>query len=153
MTKEDVIIKLDLVPLVPEGGYVKVLYHGKEENGRAIYGSIYYLLTPDTVSHMHKLDADELWFYHDGSAVILYLIYDDHDEIRYLGKDLDNDEEPQIMIPAGEYVGACMKDDAEYSLVSTSMAPAYVNEGFILGNYDELKDKSTHPELLKILTY
>ena len=152
MTKDDVINKLGLTPLLPEGGYVKELYKGKEENGRPIYGSIYYLLTPDTVSRMHKLEDDELWFYHDGTAIEMYLIYDDHDEIRYLGKDLNKNEEPQIRVPSGVYMGAHMKQDGEYSLVSTSMSPAYRDEEFNLGSYEELKDRSDHPELLELLT-
>ena len=152
MTKDEVINKLGLIPLLPEGGYVKELYKGEKINGRPIYSSIYYLLTPDTISRMHKLQDDELWFYHDGSAVELYLIYDDHDEIRYLGKDLENSEEPQIRVPSGVYMGARMKDDGEYSLLSTSMAPGYCDEGFALGTYEELKDLSDHKELLKVLT-
>ena len=152
MTKDEVIRKFDMVPLVPEGGYVKELYRGKSVNGRPIYGTIYYMLVPGCVSHMHKLDADEIWFFHDGNSVELYLIYDDHDEIRYLGKDLDSNEELQIRVPAGAYMGARMKDEGEYSLVSTCMAPAYTQKGFVLGTYEELINRSTHPELLKILT-
>ena len=152
MTKDEVIARLGMVPLLPEGGYVKELYHGKKINDRPMYSSIYYLLTPDTISHMHKLEDDELWFYHDGKAVELYLIYDDHDEIRYLGKDLEKNEEPQIRVPGGVYMGARMKDEGEYSLVSTTMTPGYSDEEFVLGTYEELKDRSKHLQLLKDLT-
>ncbi len=152
MTKDEVIEKLGMVPLLPEGGYVRELHKGKMVNGRPAYSSIYYLLTPDTVSRMHKLEDDELWFYHDGQTVELYLIYDDHDELRYLGKDLEKNEELQIRVPGGVYMGAHMKDDGEYSLVSTVMTPGYIDEEFVLGTYDELKDRSSRPELLKILT-
>ena len=151
MSKDELIKKLGLVPLVPEGGYVKEMHHGKVINGRSIYSTIYYLLTEDSVSRMHKLDSDEIWFFHEGMSVEIYLIYDEHDEIRYLGKDIDKGEELQIVVPAGTYMGARMKDKGEYSLISTCMAPAYCDEGFVLGTYEELTGRSTHPELLKIL--
>ena len=152
MTKDGLIRKLGLVSLVPEGGYVKEMHHGKVINGRSIYSTIYYMLTEDCVSRMHRLDSDEIWFFHDGISVEIYLIYDDHDEIRYLGKDLDKGEELQIVVPAGVYMGARLKDKGEYSLLSTCMAPAYRDEGFVLGAYEELIDRSAHPELLRILT-
>ena len=152
MTKEEVIRKLELVPLVKEGGDVKELFKGKKINGRPAYSSIYYLLTSDTVSRMHRLEDDELWFYHDGKTVELYLIYDNHDEIRYLGRDLENNEEPQIKVPAGTYMGAHMKEKGEYSLVSTAMTPGYIDEEFVLGTYEELKDRSRNLKLLKMLT-
>ena len=152
MNKDELIAKLGMVPLLPEGGYVRELYRGKEINGRFAYSSIYYLLTPDTVSRMHKLEEDELWFYHDGKTVELYLIYDDHDEIRYLGRDIENNEEPQIRVPAGTYMGARMKEEGEYSLVSTAMTPGYIDEEFVLGTYEELKDRSRNLKLLKMLT-
>ena len=45
-----------------------------------------------------------------------------------------------------------MKESGEYTLVSTSMTPAYDEKGFSLGTYDELEDKTDHKELLRILT-
>ena len=152
MTKKEIIEKLGLTPLLPEGGYVKELHRGKVINGRQSYGTIYYLLDPDTFSCMHKLENDEIWYYHDGPALELYLIYEDRDEIRYLGKDILSGEEPQIRIPGGVYMGARMKEKGEYTLVSTSMVPAYSDNEFTLGTYEELKDRSTHQELLKELT-
>lgn len=152
MKKEEIIKKLNLEPLIPEGGYVRSMYRGKNVNDRESYGTIYYLLTPDAVSRMHKLEDDEIWYYHDGPALEMYLIYEDHDEVRYLGKDLMKNEEPQIRVEAGVYMGAHMKENGEYTLVSTSMTPAYIDEEFSLGSYDLLKDKSNHLQLLELLT-
>ena len=152
MTKEDVIRILDLQPLTSEGGFVKEMFRGEEINGREIYGTIYYLLTPDCCSIMHKLDADEVWYYHDGPALEMLLIYEDHDEVRYLGKDLLKGEEPQILVPKGVWQGAHMACDGDYTLVSTSMSPAYDEKGFIPGSYEELKDKTEKHDLLRLLT-
>ena len=152
MTKDEVIKELKMVPLIPEGGYITDMYRGERINGRESYGTIYYLLTPDTFSAMHKLEDDEIWYYHDGPSLEMYLIYEDHDEVRFLGKDITNNEEPQIRVPAGVYMGAHMKNEGEYTLVSTSMTPAYIDEEFVLGTYDDLLGRSSHPELLKLLT-
>ena len=151
MTKDEVIDKLGLEPLVGEGGFVKEMFRGEEINGRQSYGTIYYLLTQDSCSLMHKLDADEVWYYHDGPALEMLLIYEDHGEVRYLGKDLLKGEEPQILVPKGVWQGSHMAYEGEYTLVSTSMSPAYDKKGFILGIYKELKDKTQHKDLLRKL--
>ncbi len=148
MTKQEIIRKLDLVPLKEEGGYVKELYRGKDD----CYGTIYYLLTPDTFSRMHALKHDEIWYYHDGPALEMLLVYEDHDEIRYLGKDISNSEEPQIRVPAGTFMGAVQKEKGDYTLVSTSMTPAYDSDEFQSASYQDLKERCTHRDLLKKLT-
>ena len=50
--------------------------------------------------------------------------------MRYLGKDLQKGEEPQILVPKGVWQGAHMACAGEYTLVSTSMTPAYDEKGF-----------------------
>ena len=151
MTKEEVIEKLNLIPLIGEGGFVNELYRGEEINGRQIYGTIYYLLTPNCCSTMHMLDADEVWYYHDGPPLEMLLIYDDHYEIKYLGNDLDKGETPQVLVPKGVYQRSHMAYDGEYTLVSTSMSPAYQQTGFTPGSYEILKDRTDRLDLLEKL--
>lgn len=152
MTKQEVIDTLKLVPLAGEGGFVNELYRGEEKDGREIYGTIYYLLTPDCCSIMHKLDADEIWYYHDGPALEMLLIYEDHDEVVYLGNDLAAGQRPQIKVPKNVYQGSRMAYEGEYTLVSTSMSPAYNGKHFEAGDFEALKDRTTHTELLRALT-
>ena len=38
-------------------------------NGRATAGSIYFLPEKDDVSHFHRLDCDEIWYYHAGCDI------------------------------------------------------------------------------------
>ena len=152
LSLDELVKKFDFVPLVPEGGYVKEMHTGEVVNGRASYSTILYLMTPESYSNMHKLEDDEVWFYHDGPSVEMLLIYNDHSEIRVLGKDYEHGECPQILVPAGVWQGAHMKHPGEYTLVSTSVVPAYDQKNFTLGSYDELKEKTTHLDLLKELT-
>ena len=151
MTKEDVLKSLDLKPLIGEGGFVKECFRGDTVNGRERYSTICYLLTPDCCSVMHRLDADEVWYYHDGPPLEMLLIYEDHEEIKYLGKDLLKGEQPQILVPKGVWQGSHMAYEGEYTLVSTSMSPAYDEKGFTAGTYEELKDKTQHQDLLRKL--
>ena len=109
MNKEEIINQLNLVPLTSEGGYVKELYRGENDS----YGTIYYLLFEEDFSCMHSLQHDEIWYYHDGSSLEMLLIHEDHDEIRYLGKDILNGEEPQIRVPAGTFMGARQKEKGD----------------------------------------
>lgn len=148
MKKSEIIEKLKLIPLENEGGYVKELYRGEDN----CYGTIYYLLGEDDFSAMHSLKHDEIWYYHDGPSLEMLLVYEDHDEIRYLGKDIANDEEPQIRVPANVYMGARQKEKGEYTLVSTSMAPAYDPDEFKIASYDDLKDRCQFKEVLSKLT-
>src|SRR5688572_6437661 len=75
MTAIEVIKRLCLVPLEPEGGYFVETYRGSmqiltEGGGRRAVGTaIYYLLTDVTVSRLHRLTSDELWHFYLGDPV------------------------------------------------------------------------------------
>ncbi len=164
---EDLIRELNLEPLIGEGGfwaqgYVsdEVVMAGQYEGRpteRPLYGTIYFVLTPNCFSCMHCLPTDEVWYHHQGPAVKLLLIsptgYGTNTarhwkcEVKVLGQDIARGERPQIMVPRGTWQGAIMCDleggdrnipsDA-YTLMSTSMAPAYQLSDFETASYDEL---------------
>ena len=179
---EDVIKILDLRPLVGEGGLWaqgvlsdEILAAGTaagRDTDRPLYGTIYYLLTPDTFSCMHRLVTDEVWYHHSGPAAQLLLIYPDgRTETKLLGQNLLNGEQLQITVPRGVWQGcrmAPLEPDASiadpdtaadpcasdvYTLMSTSMAPAYQQSDFEAGTFEDLKDlvPQEYHELLKAL--
>lgn len=154
MNKKEVIEKLNLRPLVGEGGFINEVYRSqtKDDKNVSLCGTIYYLLTPDCCSVMHKLSIDEIYYYHDGPALEMLLVYEDRCEVVKIGKDLLNNEVPQFCVPAGVYQGSRMSTNGEYTLVSTSMSPAYEGSTFEIGTYEKLKDKVDNLELLKQLT-
>ena len=171
---EEVIEILGLEPLPYEGGlWKKTNFSDITLNGglleaypddRPLYGSIYYLLTPDTCSCMHRLDTDEIWYHHAGPAVRLLLISPNGScEIKLLGQDLRRGERPQIMVPRGTWEGAAMDPDSigkfewqgePYTLMSTSMAPEYLADTFEVGTFEQLKRyvPDDDLELLRFLT-
>ena len=152
MNRQELIDTLKLVPLENEGGFVREVYRGEMKDGRQTYSTILYLLTGECCSIMHRLDADEIWYHHEGPALEMLLIYEDHDEVVYLGKDLLHGERPQVRVPKGVWQGCRMAHEGEYTLVSTSMSPAYDEERFEAGSYDRLKEKTSHTDLLKAVS-
>ena len=171
---EEVIELLGLIPLEEEGGlwcktsFSDITLPGgaleQYREDRPLYGAIYYLLTPDTCSAMHRLDTDEIWYHHSGPAVRLLLIGPDGKcEVKLLGQDLKNGERPQIMVPRGTWEGAAMDPEScklwneqgqVYTLMSTSMAPEYLANTFEPGTYEELKPfvPDEYQDLLGFLT-
>ena len=66
MNAKDVIELLGLEPLPHEGGYFYQTYNLTENDrsDRPIATAIYYLLTPDDFSAMHRLDSDEIYHFY-----------------------------------------------------------------------------------------
>ncbi len=75
---KDYIEQLELKPH-PEGGFYKPSYNSNErkdflQGERALYTSIYFLLRSEDVSHFHRLQSDELWYFHAGSPLTIHMI-------------------------------------------------------------------------------
>ena len=108
---------LDLQPHPEEGGFYVETYRSAEEirpdalpnryAGKRAFGTgIYYLLTPDTFSAMHRLQSDEIFHFNLGDPVeMLRLHPDGSGEIVRLGTDLRRGEKPQVVVPRGGLAG------------------------------------------------
>jgi hypothetical protein len=160
----DVIRILDLQPLVGEGGLWSQPYSSDEtlpaavikgrEGDHPLASTIYFLLTPTTFSSMHRLTSDEIWYYHMGAPVELLLIYPDGScTVAVLGCDLLHGERPQLTVPRGTWMGARIRGDQPYGLLSTSMAPAYLQIDFESGSYEQLLPLLTDPALEPMLRH
>ncbi|MGN0906794.1 MAG: cupin domain-containing protein, partial [Bullifex sp.] len=76
----DIIKRYDLSPLPGEGGYFRFIDTFGENSG-----CIYYLITPDTFSSLHKLTDDEMWFFLEGGEAEQLIIHPDgREEVRTL---------------------------------------------------------------------
>jgi predicted cupin superfamily sugar epimerase len=135
MNAKDRITQLNLLPH-PEGGYYKETYRSKEDaafagfNGkRNISTAIYFLLEGKDKSHFHRIQSDELWFFHEGSVVEIIILREDKVEMITLGKS----DQLQAIIPAGVWFGARVKDQQNYALVSCTVAPGFDFRDFELG--------------------
>ena len=130
--------KLQLQPH-PEGGFYKETYRSETSlDGRASATSIYFLLRPGDVSHFHILDADELWYFHDGSTVRVHCI---DQKGGYSYKDLGRNGDLSILIPANTTFAAEVLSDDDYILVSCVVSPGFEFSKFHLYERDELLEK------------
>lgn len=139
LTADEIIKRLDMVPLPIEGGYYAVTYRSDDvvaagalparyQSDRALGGAIYFLETPEQFSALHQLPTDEIYYHHYGDPMeMLFLHPDGSGETRILGPDLSQGQQPQIVAPRGCTHGSRPLPGGKFgfSLCSTSMAPAH----------------------------
>lgn len=159
------ISKLGLEPH-PEGGYFKRTFESQEqitdqeltvdfEGKRMLYTSIYFLLTSNDVSHFHRLQSDELWYYHAGSPLSVHMIDENGEYTEYkLGLDLENGEVPQVLVPKNTIFGSSVKDRETFSLVGCMVSPGFEYQDFELFTQEELLLKyPEHKEIIVKIAY
>lgn len=156
---DDLITQLQL-EAHPEGGYYKSTYAASEavatSNGsRPIYTSIYFLLRSTDISHLHRLQSDELWYYHGGSPLTVHMIYPDGTyEAKKLGLNIANGETPQILVPKHTIFGSSVDDADTFSLVGCMVAPGFDFADFELFTQEELlKDYPQHETVIRKMAY
>lgn len=125
-----------------EGGYFKESFLSKDEvsKDKKLWSSIYFLLRTGEVSNFHRLKSDELWYYHDGEALTIYMITPEGELItKKLGKNIENGETPQVLVEKGCIFGSAMNNDG-YALVGCMVSPAFHYDEFELFEREYLLD-------------
>lgn len=141
MTAQDVITALQLEPLSMEGGYFRRNYCSSRstQDGKPMGTAIYYLLTPDSFSRLHKLPSDEVYHFYQGDGVELTILSPDGSgQTVLLGNDLSKGMIPQFCVPANCWQGSCLAPNGAWALLGTTMSPGFVNEDFIAGERESL---------------
>ncbi|MCG9722968.1 cupin domain-containing protein [Shewanella sp. Isolate7] len=122
-----------------EGGYYCSSYRSQEafDDKRQLWTSIYFLLRTGEVSHFHRLTADEMWYFHGGEPLTIYMI-DEVGELTtaQLGLDIAAGQRPQFLVPKGCIFGSAMNNPG-FSLVGCMVSPGFTFEDF------ELFDRQT----------
>ena len=131
MTVEELISRLDLEPH-PEGGWFRRTWQAASvDGGRPTGSAIYYLLGGDEVSRRHRVDAAEIWHHYRGAPLELCIGGPGAaGAVRLLGPHLEEGQEPQVVVPAGQWQEA--RSLGLYSLVGCTVSPAFQFEGFEL---------------------
>ncbi|MBM6838790.1 cupin domain-containing protein [Clostridium saudiense] len=153
-TSEYYIEKLEMIPHV-EGGYFKESFLSESfvSEDKKLWSSIYFLLRTGEVSNFHRLKSDELWYYHAGQSLTIYMITPDGNLItKQLGLNIENGESPQVIVPKGYIFGSAMNEDG-FSLVGCMVSPAFEYKDFeLFKRNDLLKLYPEHQAIINKLT-
>lgn len=133
MTAQEIIELLHLEPLEMEGGYFRQNYRNKTpwNEHKPMSTAIYFLLTPETYSCIHRLPNDEVYHFYLGDPVEL-LVLDDQGQgsVRTLGSDLAAGMLVQTAVPAGAWQGSRLLPGGSWALLGTTMAPGFTDDDF-----------------------
>jgi predicted cupin superfamily sugar epimerase len=138
MTAADAIRLLGLEPHPAEGGFFRETYRADEGAGgaalparyggdtRAFSTAIYYLLTPETLSALHRLASDEVFHHYAGDPVEQLHLYPDGMTARIvIGSDLTAGQRPQVVVPRGVWQGARLVAGGQWALMGCTVAPGF----------------------------
>lgn len=156
---------LHLKPLPVEGGYYAEAYRSSESiaadalpgrytGARSFGTSIYYLLTPDTCSVLHRLRSDEVYHFYLGDPVeLLQLRPDGTGTVVTLGPDLQRGMNVQYVAPRGLWQGSRLRPGGSWALLGTTMAPGFDFADFETGGREPLlRAYPQFDELIRALT-
>jgi predicted cupin superfamily sugar epimerase len=142
----EIIAALGLQPHPTEGGFFRETYRSAESipaqslpagyaaaAARSIGTAIYYLLTADTFSELHRLPTEEVFHLYMGGPVrMLQLAHGEPAREVVLGTDLAAGQRPQVVVPAGVWQGSRLEPGVEFALLGATMAP-----GFDYADYEQ----------------
>ncbi len=141
---DDLIRALGLAPLPWEGGWYRETWRSQAtiphnalpadySGPRSAGTAIYYLLTPDTISKMHRLPSDETFHFYMGDAVEMLLLHPDRGgpvstgEIVIFGHNLMAGEHVKFTVPGQCWMGARLQSGGSngYALMGTTVSPGF----------------------------
>jgi predicted cupin superfamily sugar epimerase len=136
---DELIRLLHLQPLPREGGWYRETYRSslqlpadvlapRYRDARAAGTAIYYLLTPDTFSALHRLPTDEVFHFYIGDPVEMLQLGPapkDGGRILTLGSDILAGQQVQTVVPAGVWQGSMLRPGGAFALMGTTMAPGF----------------------------
>jgi len=168
-TAQELIKLLDLRPH-PEGGYYSEVWRAPERlavnalpprysGGRSLSTAIYYLITPDSFSRMHRLRSDEIFHFYLGDPVEMLLLSADSATLRggankgkeggqlvILGPDVERGHRPMAVVRRGTWQGARPRTRRKgaFALMGTTMAPGFEYDDYEEGDRKRLSEQ--YPE-------
>lgn len=155
--------RLQLAPH-PEGGFYKETYRSTETvtheglphrfaGPRHFSTAIFFLLRSVDRSRFHKIKSDEIWHYHAGTSLKLFVLHSKNLSVHTLGPDPDKGESLQVVIPANCWFGAKVEQPDSYTLAGCTVAPGFDFQDFELAETESLaREFPGHRELIQLLT-
>ncbi len=162
MNAREIIEHLGLEPLPGEGGFYRETYRSSDEKipagalperyqaDKHIATAIYYLLTPETFSAVHRLISDELFHFYLGDPVTMLQLHPDgHGETITLGPDIEAGQRLQCVVPQGVWQGMHLNAGGRFALMGTTVAPAFDFDDYQPARRDDLLQK--YPDFAEMI--
>lgn len=144
LTRAEVITQLGLAPLEHEGGQYRQTYVDQHSS------AIYFLAGGGEYSALHRLTGVEVYHWYGGAPLRLLTVSPAGEFAEVLlGMDLAAGQRPQAVVPAGSWQGSHSVGD--WSLVGTTMAPAFDWDGFELASREVIHQFGEFRETLEPL--
>jgi predicted cupin superfamily sugar epimerase len=124
----------------PEGGFFAETYRSAGRAGdRNLSTAIYFLLTAENPSRMHRVASDEIWHFYRGDPLeMLQLGPNDSSGLIRIGPDLATGQRPQVLVPGGVWQGVRVAAGGRYALVGATVTPGFDFADFELGDRSSL---------------
>lgn len=166
ITAQEIIRKLDLKPLPDEGGFYRQTYKRENEqlpakyygidsdSKRSVSTAIYYLVTPESFSALHRVKSDEIFHFYGGDPVEMIQIDEEGNVQKFvIGSDIMSGQQPQVVVPKGVWQALKLRDGGQWALMGTTVAPGFEFEDFELGHRNEMLNQfPQHHELVNKYT-
>jgi predicted cupin superfamily sugar epimerase len=138
----------------PEGGYFCETYrHERTAGDRSLCTAIYFLVTADSPSRMHRVRSDEIWHFYLGDALEMLQLREGAGRVISIGNDIGAGQQPQVIVPADVWQGVRVAPGGAFALVGATVSPGFDFADFSLGDRAELLSAyPTHAPLIKALT-
>lgn len=148
----------------PEGGFYRETYRSKENiqvcglplrfsSPRSFSTAIHFLLRSEDRSLFHRIKSDEIWHFHAGTTLEIYVLHEDGVTTFRLGDQLEERDMIQVVVPANCWFAAKVISLNSYNLSSCTVAPGFDFLDF------ELADRRTllqhyphHAEIIETFT-
>jgi predicted cupin superfamily sugar epimerase len=139
-TAQALIGLLHLKPHPREGGFFAETYRSSQKSGnRSLATAIYYLLTPETFSALHRLPGDEIFHFYAGDPVeMVQLAPDGTGKKLLLGIDVHASMHPQVVVLGNTWQGCKLLSKGNFALLGTTMAPGFMYEDYEEGKMENL---------------
>jgi uncharacterized protein len=149
---QEIIAALGLKPHPIEGGFFRETYRAagvvtagslppaySSQADRSLGTAIYYLLTAETFSEMHRLPTEEVFHLYLGGPVrMLQLFPGGAARQVILGTDILAGQHPQVVVPLEVWQGSRLEPGVDFALLGATMAPGFEYSDYEQGRRSEL---------------
>jgi uncharacterized protein len=162
-TAREIIDALGLQPHPIEGGFFRETYRAtgsippadlpagyRTESTRSFGTAIYYLLTAETFSELHRLPTEEVFHLYLGGPVrMLQLVPHGQGREVLIGADILAGQQPQVVVPPGVWQGSRLEPGVAFALLGATMAPGFDYADYEQGRRDDLMAR--YPQYTEVI--